>query len=612
MPKDLTANLEWRTKLLRDAANDEGYQKDLYTACSISPLFWINAFVWTFRQKITNLDTGRDRPVTGDEAHVPFVTWEVQDDAIDSLEKCMSIRSKEGGQDCLINKSRDMGATWIIVGVFHHAWTFVDNVNILWVSATASDVDMHPTINPDTIFYKHDYINYWMPTWMKPAIHRRNMHMGNQLRGNSLDGEATTENVGRGGRRTVIGFDEFAAVEDGEGMLSASSDTTACRVFNSTPKGPGTAFTNIYKHAIAGTKQVKLIQLPWWEHPEKGNKRELIDKPGSDGEKVYTSPWYRAECARRSSPQEIAQNLDMDHMDSGSRFFDGPVIARHKSTYKQDPELECVLDFKGRLRPDEQEAIILEKKWDKIAINRSAKVRPWKFWIRLPGGRPDQTFNYIIGCDISNGQGASNSTASVRCKETGEKVAMFCDANTPPHDFARIVAAAGMWFGSRDNGGFALVVPEANGPGGIFIRELDRIGYPNIYLERREGTINDKQGTKYGWHSSRERKAILLGVYRRELARDDFINHDEASLAEAEEYIYYEAGSIGPARLINENDQARSAHGDRVIGDALTCIGAEEIADAKVKEPTAPSNSYASRRRRRRQAAADKANRWKR
>jgi hypothetical protein len=609
VPKKTGPNLEWRTKLLRDAASDEGLQRALYTACAISPIFWINAFVWTYRQKIVDPRTGRERTVTGNEAHVPFITWEIQEKGILDVERCMDIKhAGDGSQDAIINKSRDMGATWIVVTMFHHAWTFVDNVNILWVSATASDVDMHPTINPDTIFYKHDYINYWMPAWMRPPVHRRNMHLGNKLRGNSLDGEATTANVGRGGRRTAIGFDEFAAVEDGEGMLSASSDTTPCRIFNSTPKGPGTAFTNIYKHALAGTKQVKLIQLPWWEHPEKGRGRYLVED--EQGNRRYSSKWYELECLRRSSPQEIAQNLDMNHMDSGSRFFDGPVLARHTSSYCRTPDFTATLDFRKKLRVDEMEKVIARGDKRGVGIRRTDKFRPWKFWMQLIDHRPDQAFNYIIGVDIGNGQGASNSTMSVRCKETGEKVAAFANARTPPHDLARLAAVAGIWFGSA-SGGFALIVPEANGPGGIFITELKRLGYPNIYLERRANTTDVKQTNRLGWHSSRERKELLLGTYRRELARDQFINHDTMAVEEAEEYIYYDTGAVGPARLITENEGARATHGDRVIADALTCVGGQEVSDAKVEEPTPPGNSYASRRERRRAAAKHKADRWR-
>lgn len=605
VPKKTEENLQWRAKILGMAAEDEGFQKDLYTACALSPILWVNTFVWTYRQKKADPLRG-EVPVTGDESHVPFITWMIQDEALYSIESCMDIRGTGTAGDALIDKSRDMGATWMILTMFHHAWLFRDNVNLLWVSATASDVDMHPTTNPDTIFWKHDYINQWLPAWMKPPIHRRNMHIGNKLRGNSLDGEATTGNVGRGGRRTAIGFDEFAAVDDGEGMLSASSDTTACRIFNSTPKGPGTAFTNIRNQIKAGDKDVKYICMPWWEHPEKGFNRNIIED--EHGNKKYTSPWYEAECRRRSSPKEIAQNLDIDHMDSGSRFFDGPVVARHKSAYMAKEQFSGNIDFRSRKNEDEAREIIVNKRLSDTRLNRTGKFRPWKFWTRLIDNRADQSYNYIIGVDIGNGQGMSNSVMSVRCKETGEKVAEFADANTPPHDLARLAAIAGMWFGSK-TGGFALVVPERNGPGATFIKELVKIGYPNVYLEKRRGTVDEAATRKYGWHSDGNSKPLLLGVYRRELARDTFINPCREALAEAEEYIYYASGTVGPARLLNENESARATHGDRVIADALTCIGDEEVTASKPDKPEAPSNSYAARRRARK-ASAKSQDRW--
>lgn len=606
VPKRPVANVQWRSALLARAAKDEGLQKDLYTASAISPLFWINTFVWTYRQKKADPIRG-EVPVTGNDANVPFITWDIQDDAIKTIHTCMDVKGNGTAQDFLINKSRDMGASWIILTMFHHPWLFVDNVNLLWVSATAADVDMHPTNNPDTLFWKHDYINAWLPTWMRPPIHRRNMHIGNKLRGNSLDGEATTANVGRGGRRTAIGFDEFAAVEDGEGMLEASSDTTSCRGFNSTPKGPGTAFTSMYKQVLAGEKEVKLITLPWWEHPEKGHGRSLLTE--KDGSKKFTSPWYESECRRRSSHKEIAQNLDMDHMDSGSRYFDGPVVARHRSSYMQEAASTGKLDFAKRQNMDETIAAVMQRDLVKVRWNPTTRLRPWRLWIRLIDRRPDQAYNYIIGVDISNGQGASNSTMSVRCKETGEKVAEFADADTAPHDLARLAAIAGVWFGSK-RGGFALIIPESNGPGGIFIKELVKLGYPNIYLERRQGTADDKTTTKYGWHSSRDTKELLLGTYRRELSRDTFINPSKEALAETEEYIYYETGTIGPAKLMKENESARATHGDRVIADALTCIGDEVTSGSEADAPREPSNSYAARRRKRKARAKSGKDRW--
>jgi hypothetical protein len=48
-------------------------------------LLWVNAFVWTFRQKRVN-DDGRGSPLhIGHEAHHPFITWLVQDEFIGEL-----------------------------------------------------------------------------------------------------------------------------------------------------------------------------------------------------------------------------------------------------------------------------------------------------------------------------------------------------------------------------------------------------------------------------------------------------------------------------------------------------------------------------------------------
>jgi hypothetical protein len=49
VPKDPAANLQWRAELLAAAENDPELQQDLYTACSQSVLFFVNAFCFTLR-----------------------------------------------------------------------------------------------------------------------------------------------------------------------------------------------------------------------------------------------------------------------------------------------------------------------------------------------------------------------------------------------------------------------------------------------------------------------------------------------------------------------------------------------------------------------------------
>ena len=218
--------------------------------------------------------------------------------------------------------------------------------------------------------------------------------------------------------------------------------------------------------------------------------------------------------------------------------------------------------------------------------------------MHLINGRPDQTYDYIFGIDPSKGQGASNSVVSVLCAQTREKVAEFADANTPPYELARVVAAASLWFGGAQRGGKPLVIWEANGPGWDFGRVFVRtLQYPNYYVDKSSGTITEKTGKRYGWHSSREKKEQVLGILRRAYAHSGVINHSGSALDEALSYIHYEDGGIGPADFLKESESARLTHGDRVIADMLMLLGVEDAPRTVNKELVPPMRSFAYRRR---------------
>ena len=58
-------------------------------------------------------------------------------------------------------------------------------------------------------------------------------------------------------------LDEFAAVDQGHRVLSATRDATACRVFNSTHEGTSTAYYDLTRGSI------KKLRLHWSQHPLK-------------------------------------------------------------------------------------------------------------------------------------------------------------------------------------------------------------------------------------------------------------------------------------------------------------------------------------------------------
>ena len=49
VPKNPSMNLEWRADMLEAADDDYEFREDLYTACSNSLLFFVNAFAFTLR-----------------------------------------------------------------------------------------------------------------------------------------------------------------------------------------------------------------------------------------------------------------------------------------------------------------------------------------------------------------------------------------------------------------------------------------------------------------------------------------------------------------------------------------------------------------------------------
>ncbi len=582
VPKGYAANLQYRARILEMAERDVGFQNELLAASAQSVLFWTNTFAFTF--KLRDVDaTGHARQATS--MHAPYITWEIQDKHILAIEEAIN-----EGYDLLTDKSREMGASWNHLLVFEHQFLFRPDSMFLEISRTEEYVDRSD--NPKSLFWKHRYIRKWLPHWMLPPINDVTMHFTNLENGSKIDGESANANAASGDRRRAILLDEFAKVEQGFKIRSATADVSSCRLVNSTQAGPGTEYSRWRRSG-----QIKVFVMPWWEHPEKGRGRHAVQDPITKAWEI-TSPWLDQEKKRRSQ-QEIDQEILMKDIDAGSMFFDTKPINEHITLFAKPPVFTRDIDFRQGVSQDAIPEIVRRGQHDQVRV---AGRGAWRFWIPNTGRRPDQQRNYVFGIDISKGQGASNSVISVLCAETREKVAEYADANTPPYDLARIAVAAAIWFGGTR--GRPLVIWEMNGPGWDFGRVLvKKYKYPNYYIDRATGTVSEKRGKKYGWHSSREKKEQLLGMLRRAYAHGGFFNHSAEALEEALTYVYFSDGSLGPAGLVAENASARLTHGDRVVADALTLLGVE---DAPHKVPTGPPTPMRSMGARRKLALAKK------
>ncbi len=535
VPKDMDANLRFRNELVQMGTTDKKAAEELHIMCARDILFYVNAFCWTYDPRV------------GDGV-LPFLTYEFQDQSLLDMEDAI------GKKDLVIKKSRDMGASWMLLTVFEWRWHFKPNQSFLLVSRNEDYVDKPG--NPKSLFWKMDFIHKYLPGWLIPRTTRTKLRLTNEDNGSTIDGESTTGDVARGDRRTAIGLDEFAAfdIDAGYRALASTRDATNCRIFNSTPSGTNNAFFD-----LANSDTIAQLTLHWTKHP--------VKSAGSyeDSNGKTRSPWYDQECRRCANPQEIAQELDIDFAGSDYQFFDILILDDlMKST-------GCNPYSVGELKHNAITGLPEE-----FEQQPKGTLRLWVYpdaHGELPSDR-----SYVIGADIAAGTGSSNSVLSVGDCKTGEKVAELVTPNLRPDQLATYAVALAKWFRGNDSG--ALVIWEAPGPGRNFGDRILELGYRKIWYKKEQ---NGKIAKIPGWWPTKDEKRILYSEYRKALSTKHFINHSKDALRECKEIIFAATGWITHSRSLRTIDPsgARENHGDRPTADALLWKGMQRVPSEK-------------------------------
>ena len=301
--------------------------------CKRDPTAWISTFCWT-----------RD-PKKPEHSKIPFILYEdFQDDAIWEIHDAI-----KNGHDLGIEKSREMGVSWMVLYVFTWFWLYHPNSDFRVGSRMQDFVDKIGVI--DTLLEKVRFCLRFLPSWMQPVGYVEDKHATfcriiNPENGNIIVGESANPNFGSGGRSRAILLDEFSKWEPNiaEPAWTSTGDVSRCRIPISTPLGA----TNKFAQLMLGTKEtVKKLTLHWTLHPEKADGAYYRDGEGKkiqipDHKRAFKlwqagtltrSPWYDVECSRRSE-SDVAQELDIDYAKSGHPFFSITAVKRqHEWTY---------------------------------------------------------------------------------------------------------------------------------------------------------------------------------------------------------------------------------------------------------------------------------------
>lgn len=553
-----------RKKFLDATATDAAVQGDFRAAFAEDIVLWLRLTGWTYAPKEVD-STGREVP--SGKPNRPFVLWPCQEDAVTEI-----VSAVGGGRDVVIRKSRDMGASWLLAGVSCWGWLFKGWQSLL-VSRVEDGVDRSG--DPDSLFWKVDYLLQSQPPWLLPlpadellrrgSDTRQHMMLQNPLSGATIAGQASTAHVGRGGRRTMILFDEFASMGEAEAAWRSAADATACRIAVSTPLGSGTQYSSLVRMARS-QGDPRLVELLYTDHPLKGaNAETRVDVDGRvtgvAGSEFVWTPWL-AEQMKRRDTVDMAQNVFATEVGSGQNFFTPGVVTAHMNENGMPGERCEVL--RGRFVADPNGR--------------------WRVWRH---GEEDR--EYVLFADPSYGTGSANAAVCVMDAESREVVAEFADPNVPPHDLAHEMAEVAMtvYRGRR----FPLVGWEVNGPGAAMHHDFQRIGYHSVYRQRMVGTTTERLTVRIGWNSSRRAKRTLLGALSRAVSQGNVRIPSEDTLREMLDYVILEDGSIEAASVRDMSSGARESHGDRVIALAGALMLCEEGVSPELPDEGLPSES---------------------
>lgn len=563
-PKSLRKNIAFREWLLRKSVGDKGFQWAVVERCKRDIIFYIDSFVYQFNP------TKR-----GSEAAGPFIIWPFQAESLvarpETHNKQGFIWCFENNRSAVLEKSREMGATWIFLILQDWLCLFHDNVQTMNISHNAEAVDCK---KKDSLFAKIRFMHRHLPDWLKGDVDETEFYFGYQRTDSEITGYASTGRAGVGGRAGIIFIDEVSKIREAREVRHHTASTAYCRFFNSTHDGTGTEFYKLSRDA-------SFVQWQWhWTvHPEKKvgqywynpqiRQVEHITKdysfpadykyvtdgtPKGGPHPGIRSPWYDRKVEEIGSELGAAIELDINPEGSVEQFFDVVVLRQLIAEGCRKP------DFEGDLEYDEENA---------RPIRLSKRVGgPLRLWCPIGPNDKPVAGRCFIGGDISAGHGATPTCIPVFDATHQCKVAQYTDSFIDPIRAGMVMVALG-WLFSDERGFGARLIWELIGPGYKAGEKIMDLGYTNVYFRTDEISIDKKISKIPGWVPTAANKERVLRDYREALRTRDYLNPDEASLRECYQFRY-KNGKIVHDREETEIDSgARESHGDHVIADAL-------------------------------------------
>jgi hypothetical protein len=248
-----------------------------------------------------------ERPAT-----IPFILFKKQKDWVELL-----IKKWKNQENLLVEKTRQMGMSWLSVATACAICLFYDDVKIGFGSRKEEYVDKRG--DSKSLFEKaRMFLNLMPQCFLNGYTEKDSKHMQIRLGTSAIIGESG-ESIGRGDTTSIYFVDESAFLEQPQKAEASLSQGTRCRVDISTPNGTANPF---YEKRQSG--RVEVFTFHWRDDPRKSQK------------------WYDEQVAKLD-PVTVAQELDINY----SASVEGVVIPSYWVQCAIDAHTKLGIDVAG-------------------------------------------------------------------------------------------------------------------------------------------------------------------------------------------------------------------------------------------------------------------------
>lgn len=266
-----------RATLLEKALSNVDLQTIEIAMCKKDILHFFKHYVYTDKNSSLFND---DYPWV-----LPFIPFIFQEELIievraSIMEWTKPAHERQDYTNVFIEKSRQMGVSWIIMAIFVYGWLFHDH-KYLVISQKEEDVDKIGDMK--SLFEKARFIVRNLPVWMLPkwfdkasgTDFNKYKVIAKPDSTGAITWESANPQAGRWGTYHAVFMDEMAFMANATTINTSCASATPCRIFNSTPNWEWNEFYRMKQLTIERKDEywntlypeIKWLRYHWTEHP---------------------------------------------------------------------------------------------------------------------------------------------------------------------------------------------------------------------------------------------------------------------------------------------------------------------------------------------------------